>query len=178
MFWDIKLDILRFLKGYDYLFISLFLRNTLIFKNNSISAKKLLMTLSELLKAYPVLMIMLHKPLKCWNSQLPLLHEMLPENHGKLIHPWTMKGCFLKMDSSDTGLHLCFNWNAFGQKFVVIWLLACKHMTLNIWLGAIISSFWSTVTLWCVTRCNDLMVWHDELFTPHRKSNGFSLHWL
>lgn len=70
----------------------------------------------------------------------------------------TMKVCFLKMDSSDTDLHLCFNWNAFGQKFVVIWLLAHKHMTLNIWLGAGISSFRGTVTLWCVTRHNDLMV--------------------
>lgn len=39
-------------------------------------------------------------------------------------------------------------------------------MTLNIWLGAVISSFWNTVTLWCVTWYNDLMVLHDELFTP------------
>lgn len=88
MFWDTKLDILRFLRGFDYLFMSLFLRNTLIFKNISISEKKLPMPLSELFKDYPVLMIMWHKPLKCWNSQLPLLHEKLPEIYGKLIHPW------------------------------------------------------------------------------------------
>lgn len=41
MFWDTKLDILRFLRVFDYLFMSLFLRNTLIFKNISISEKNI-----------------------------------------------------------------------------------------------------------------------------------------
>lgn len=82
MLWGIKLD-MRFLRVFDYVFyISVF--NTLISKTISVSDKKIPMTLCELFKAYPVWMTMRHKLSKCWNSQLSIFHEMLPENHAKL----------------------------------------------------------------------------------------------